>query len=81
MTWTADLKATVRGMITAGLTFAQIAERTGHSRDVIGSGVRRYGLRPGKAPPPKREPQPPGECNRWTEERLTERWSERRRAA
>lgn len=79
--WTAELKAAVRGLIEAGQTLAEIARRTGHSRDVIGSGVRRYGLRPGKAPPPKRERQEPGECNRWTEARLTERWADRRRMA
>lgn len=81
MLWTDDLKAAVQRLIAGGASFAEAGQALGLSRDVIGSGVRRYGLRPGAKPAADNRARPERLGDRWTEERLTERWADRRRAA
>lgn len=81
MTWTDETKAAVRRLIANGATHAEAARALGLSRDVISSGVRRYGLKPGAEPVREDRAMAERIGDRWTEERLTERWADRRRAA
>jgi transposase-like protein len=81
MIWTDEAKAAVRRLIANGATHAEAARALGLSRDVISSGVRRYGLKPGAEPERSDRANLNRTGDRWTEERLTERWSDRKRAA
>jgi transposase-like protein len=81
MIWTEDTKAAVRRLIANGATHAEAARALGMTRDVISSGVRRYGLKPGSEPAKDDRARADRIGDRWTEKRLTERWADRRRAA
>jgi hypothetical protein len=79
MTWSPKRQEAVRAMILDGLSHAQIAKRLVLTRDAVSGGIRRYALAPGASVPERPPRKDPADL--WTEARLTERWSDRRKAA
>lgn len=77
--WTPDQQGAVRAMILDGRSHAEIAKRLGLTRDTVSGAIRRYALAPGATVPEKPPRKDPADL--WTEARLTERWTDRRRAA
>ena len=70
--WTPEMLRTLKRLHESGLSFRQVAKEMGVTRGAALGAFHRM-----KLPPDKRGK---GNSDRWTEERLTERWADRKKA-
>lgn len=81
MTWTPERRAEASRLFARGYTCQAVADVLGLARGSVCWAARQYGLRPGSVPKPQPSRAKGRTCTDWTDERLTERWADRRRPA